>query len=366
MSKDFCWLFSTVLLLVGSFTLLIAAYAFEENGVASAIPVLTLLVAIPSLVSLVLQLLINRQMKRQNLLTDEEHDAGLVSFSDTDKMLDLLTAGLRPTSTSVALYFGPAVSLFVVILVRLAASPYNFQGDPSNLDFGPKDGIENGEPNVAFTNEFNTYGHCLQGVLGAMLAFPAVSGVLTQLVTCKFRQYWTTCNNHVWNVIRVTAVFMCIYPTYNLTKRLIRTSESFATSSFCNNGLEWVFGFMIGMALGNCISVVVKRLAVQQIFNDDEKFASEGESWLLGTQEPPKYQPRVNGFICIMGIVFLITVLLASVFFGLSWYSCPDGQADCVNYSDEGISTEVMAVMLIIPTVIITVVSCGECMRLRR
>ena len=363
MSQDVCWLLSTLLLLVGSLTLLIVAYAFGENGVATAIPVLLLLVAIPSLVSLVLQLLVNRQMKRQHLLTDEEHDSGLLT-SDTDKMHHLLTAGLRPTSTSVSLYFGPAISLFVVILVRLAASPLNFEGDPSNLDFGPKDGVENGEPNVAFTPEFNSYGHCLQGVLGAMLAFPAVSGVLTQVLTCKFREYWTTCNNHVWNLIKVTAVFMCIYPTYNLTKRLIRSSESFATSSFCNNGLEWAFGFIIGLALGNVISVIVKRSVLHQILND--KFANEGESWLLGTQEPPKYQPRVNGFVCIMGIVFMITVFVASAFFALSWYSCPDGQDDCVNYSDEGISTEVMAVMLIIPTVIITVVSCGECMRLRR
>jgi energy-converting hydrogenase Eha subunit F len=74
----------------------------------------------------------------------------------------------------------------------------------------------------------------------------------------------------------------------------------------------------------------------------------------------------VNGLICIMGIVFLITVFVASVFFGLSWHSCPNGEVDCVNYSDEGISAEVLAVMLIIPIVIISVVSCGECMRLRK
>jgi hypothetical protein len=363
MSHDVCWLFSTVLLLVGSLTLLLLAYAFEDNGVATAVPVLTLLVAIPSLVSLVLQVRMNRQVKQQNLLTDEEHDSTILAL-DAEKKLDLLTAGLRPTSTSVSLYFGPAISLFVVILVRLAASPFNFEGDPSNLDFGPKNGVENGEPNVGFTNEFNTYGHCLQGVLGAMLAFPAVSGVLTQLFTCKFRGYWQSCNNHVWNLIKVTAVFMCIYPTYNLTKRLIRTSESFATSSFCNNGLEWAFGFMIGLALGNFISIVVKRSALNQIL--DQKFPQEGESWLLGTQQPPKYQPRVNGLICIMGIVFLITVFVASVFFGLSWHSCPNGEVDCVNYSDEGISAEVLAVMLIIPIVIISVVSCGECMRLRK
>ena len=97
------------------------------------------------------------------------------------------------------------------------------------------------------------------------------------------------------------------------------------------------------------------------------KFSHEGSSWLLGTtQEPPQYHARVNGFICIMGIVFMITVFVASLFFGLSWHSCPNGQEDCVNYSDAGISTEVLAVMLIIPTVIITIVSCGECMRLRR
>jgi len=357
------------LLFVGSLALLIAAYAAEDQGVATAVPVLTLIVAIPAFASLVMQFLLNRRVKKRDLLTEEEDDLCTLSQADSNKMLQLMETGLRPTAQSVSLYFGPSISLFLIILLRLLADPDNFQGDPPNLDFGPKYGIEGGEPNVAFTPEFNSYGHCLQGVLAAMLAFPAVSGLLTQLLTCRIKAWWTECNKILWSVIQLAACLMTIYPTYNLVKRLIRSAHVFATSSFCNNAFEWAFGFMIGLALGNLLTVMVKRAVTLKLGNDKEfqetLDGANGESWVLGTQTPPGFQPKLTGLQFILGIVLLCTVFTAAVFFGLTWHNCEDGGDGCVNYSDEGIATEILAVFIVIPTVVITVVSCGGCMRFR-
>lgn len=370
MTQHIYWFLGTILLFFGSLALLIAAYATEVQGVATAVPVLTLLVAIPSLFSLMIQLLSNRRMKQRNLLTEEEDDSCLLPQADTEKMMQLMETGLRPTAQSVALYFGPSISLFLIILLRLVAAPDNFQGDPSNLDFGPKYGIQDGEPNIAFTPEFNSYGHCLQGALAAMLAFPAVSGLLVQLLTCQWKAWWTECNKTLWSVIKLVACCLTIYPTYNLVKRLVRSGETFATSSFCNNSFEWAFGFMIGLALGNLMTVLAKHAFTRKLYKDKEfqetLDRANGESWVLGTQRLPDFQPKLNGLQFLMGIVLMFTMFTAAVFFGLTWHTCANGSDECVNYSEEGMATEILATFVIIPTVIITVVSCGECMRFRR
>lgn len=367
------WYLFTTILLVGSLALLIAANTAQTIGVSSSILTLTLLVAIPSLLALIIQFIANRRTQNRNVMSkDEETDnnsATLLPKTDTEKMTTLLDTGLRPSPTYISLYFGPALSLFLIVLLRLIASPYNFEGDASTLDFGPKNGEQDGEPNISFTPGFNTVGHTLQGVLAAMLFFPAVSGLLTQLLTCRFKNWWTQCNQHVLNFIFIVAACMTIYPTYNLVKRLIRTPTTFATSSFCNNSFEWACGFVIGVALGNLISVSVKQNVVRKIFNDDDfqktLDESNGESWVLGTQKPTGYYPKIRGFVVIMGIVLMIAVFVAAVFFGLTWHSCLEGGDECVNYSEDGIAAEVLAVFVIVPTVVIAIVSCGECMRLK-
>lgn len=371
------WLLSNIVLFVGSLGLLIAAYASEQQGVATAVPVLILFVAIPSLLSVLIHFLLNQRIKSRNLMqsdnetnSNSDNDSCLLPKADAKKMMQLLETGLRPTAQSVALYFAPSISLFLIILLRLIASPENFQGDPSNLDFGPKYGITYGEPNVAFTPEFNSVGHSLQGVLASMLAFPAVSGVMTQMLTCKVSGWWTECNRILCSFIKLVACFMTIYPTYNLVKRLIRSADTFATSSFCNNSFEWAFGFMIGLALGNLVTIMAKRSVTLKVLESDNfqetLHRANGESWVLGTQREPDYQPKLNGLQFFMGIVLMFTVFTAAVMFGLTWHTCMDDGDDCVNYSDDGIAMEVLVVMVIIPTVIITVMSCGECMRFRK
>jgi hypothetical protein len=279
---------------------------------------------------------------------------------------------LRPSAQSISLFFGPSIALFLIILLRLVAGAENFDGNPGKLNFGPKNGVSDNEDNVAFVNEFNSYGHCLQGVLAAMFAFPAVSGIVTQLLTCQHKEWWAECNKPLWSLSKFVATAMSIYPIYNLFKRFIEDGDTFAASSFCNNGLEWACGSMVGMAFGNLITVVVKRAMTLKIRQNGHEMQqvlerSDGQSWVLGTQAPPNFQLKLNGLQFLIGVAFVFTAFAAAALFGLTWHSCIPGSDDsCVNYSPEGMATEVLATFLAIPTVVIVAVTCGECVRLRR
>lgn len=254
------WFLGTVVLFVGSLTLLIAAYGSAVQGTSVAIPILTLLAATPSLISIVLQLTMDRHISLEDeSREDKSFDEPLLTTAVIRKLLKLMETGLRPSAQSIALFIGPSIALFLTILLRLGAGADNFNGNPSNLDFGPKNGVPDNEDNIAFVNEFNSYGHCLQGVFAAMFAFPAVPGLVTQILTCQYKEWWAECNKPLWSLLKFTVAAMSIYPIYNLFKRFIEHGDTFASSSFCNNGLEWAWGFLVGLAFGSLITVMVKR-----------------------------------------------------------------------------------------------------------
>ena len=102
-----------------------------------------------------------------------------------------------------------AAALSIEIAIRLLSSK-RFGGHVSNFDFGS--GAD--ERNRAFTADFNSFGHCVQGCLSVLLV-PAVELALP----------WT----------RIVSCLVAVYPTYNLVKRALDAS-AFAASSFSNNG----------------------------------------------------------------------------------------------------------------------------------
>lgn len=367
-----CWFLWTVVLFVGSLTLLIAAYGSAVYGTSLAIPILTVLAATPALISIVLQLTTNRQIRREDKSQGAKSvDQPLLPTAVTKKLLKLMEMGLRPSAQAIGLFIGPSLALFLIILLRLTAGADNFNGNPSNLDFGPKNGEPDNEDNIAFENEFNSYGHCLQGVLAAMFAFPAVSGLVTQLLTCHCKEWWAECNRPLWSLLKFMAAAMTIYPIYNLFKRFIEHGDTFASSSFCNNGLEWAWGYLVGLAFGNVITVMVKRAFTQKMLQNSQEIEevlkrSDGQSWVLGTLTPPPLQPILNVLQFLIGIVLTFTAFAAAVLFGLTWHNCiPESGDNCVNYSEEGVPIDVLVTFSIIPTVVITGVTCGECVRLR-
>lgn len=369
------WFLGTIVLFVGALAILIAAYASAYDGVADAVPVLTLLIAIPSFLSLVLQILLSRRLRTGEWKAQgyEELDveASLLPSSTYKVLIILLERSVRPTVQSAAIIIGPGIALFAIIFLRLTAGVDNFQGDPAYFDFGPKYGIDGGEPNISFSNEFTSYGHCLQGVLAAMFSFPAVSGLLTQILTLGiFRKtWWTECNKPVWSLIQLMAVCMCIYPIYNFVKRAIRSWEVFASSSYCNNSFEWAWGFLVGLALGNLLTILIKLVVAMKLWRrrqltEDVLKKSEGQPWILGMQEPARFQIFLNGVQWIIGLCFMASVVAAAALIGVTWHNCLEGTNDCVNRG--AISPEVVVVFVMVPMVTIIVVACTAAVRLNR
>jgi hypothetical protein len=366
------WFLGTVVLFVGSLTLLIAAYASAVQGTSVAVPILTVLVATTSLISMLLQLSLDRFIQRKDKSRDDKSvDEALLPTTVSKKLLMLMEIGLRPSAQSISLFFGPSIALFLIILLRLAAGADNFGGNPGKLDFGPKNGVSDNEGNIAFVNEFNTYGHCLQGALAAMFAFPAVSGIVTQILTCRYKEWWAECNKPLWSLLKFTAAAMSIYPIYNLFKRFIEHGDTFAASSFCNNGLEWTCGFMAGLAFGNLITVVIRLAMTRKMRQNGQEMHQvlerlDGQSWVLGTQAAPGFQPKLNVVQFLIGMALIFTAFAAAALIGLTWHSCIEGSDDdCINYSPEGVPTDVLATFLMIPSVVIVALTCGECVRLR-
>jgi multidrug transporter EmrE-like cation transporter len=113
-----------------------------------------------------------------------------------------------------------------------------FGGIVMQFDLGTK---PTGERNEAFTNELFTYGHILQSTLSALL-FPS-----TDFFVAKWPKYY-------W-LKHFLGLGSGIYVVYNTTKRTLGNFESFAQSSYTNNGLEWALGFWIGISIAYLLSL---------------------------------------------------------------------------------------------------------------
>ena len=162
-----------------------------------------------------------------------------------------------------------AAALSIEIAIRLLASK-RFGGHVSNFDFGS--GAD--EHNRAFTADFNSFGHCIQGCLSVLL-LPAVEAALSDDMAV---------------ISRLVSCFVAVYPTYNLVKRALDAS-AFAASSFSNNSAEWAMGFWLGLSLG--VLVTARAPA------------------------PPKPEiccPRVAA-----GVLLCLVSLAAALLYGVSW-----------------------------------------------
>ena len=144
----------------------------------------------------------------------------------------------RPDAGATLLLFG-GFAIVILILIRLVAS-HHFGGTIVTFDFGLKctadANASSCEQNQAFTPEFNSFGHCIQGTLSVLL-LPGIEETLA--ARCVPR-----------NLIRASSSFVAVYPIYNVIKRAAKSASGFASSSFANNGAEWAMGFMLGVSAG--------------------------------------------------------------------------------------------------------------------
>lgn len=288
-------------------------------------------------------------------------------FLNTPKHIQLRNWHFRslinPSSVWKWGFYAPSVALSIMLVIRLFRGEPVWLGNPKALDFGWKYGIITGvdaEKNTAFTLEFNSYGHAMQGFFAALLATPVVQRGLLHLTRGRF----------TW-LVQLAPFPLTIYPTYNLIKRFVKSRKAFAGSSFANNGFEWAAGFILGLALGQLITAIRSVLFLfyarsvkpnskpssskdveknQKGFEEDEEIPSDDEDELFETSCTVGMLQRM------FGLLLLFTVFAAGVLYGTTWYSCLEG-TKCLNalygYDANGEETTtsppMLATMIMVP-----------------
>ncbi|EEC44972.1 predicted protein [Phaeodactylum tricornutum CCAP 1055/1] len=368
---------------LGSIVFLLVFVIGAENGVSSAIFALHTLIFVPSLISLIWRW---RTCRYDVLFGDWAEDVGSrstkqplnpssLSLENQQVLLNRVETALSTSPMTNVLVMAPSIALFYILLVRLFVGQDIFAGDPSQLDYGWKFGIVNGEDNIAFVPEFNSYGHWIQGVLSAAFAFPSLNATVCQFLMCRaFRKasFYGPTSSGLFRTVHFASWVLTIYPAYNLVKRFYRYSEAFAGSSFGNNGLEWAYGFMNGIAVGQMVTSIHRHTLFVWIRTDGQTFEAlsrERDSWVVRGGGCTAFS---GGFcVCLgileamLGLLLVFSVLSAAALFGLTWHGCLGGGNDCLNYEADVDTRTLLFGFCIIPTVIICYAALQECWRLK-
>eukprot|EP00520_Triparma_pacifica_P012184 CAMPEP_0118638778 /NCGR_PEP_ID=MMETSP0785-20121206/3878_1 /TAXON_ID=91992 /ORGANISM="Bolidomonas pacifica, Strain CCMP 1866" /LENGTH=191 /DNA_ID=CAMNT_0006530075 /DNA_START=316 /DNA_END=888 /DNA_ORIENTATION=- len=186
------------------------------------------------------------------------------------------------------------LSIYLGLTIRLISLPtdlplpsttsslnnYTYSG-VSNYDFGPKDydpltqGVQDLIPNIAFELEFNSFGHFLYFFLPSIAT---LSSNKNERETRLIENMQVVCD-------MLGGGLYILYPTYNIIKRLVKHGNTFASSSYCNNGYEWATGAMWASAMGYAIlcshDLLQRRRSRRgtelENFNDSGKSSTEDQ-----------------------------------------------------------------------------------------
>lgn len=212
----------------------------------------------------------------------------------------LLAARTWPNATKPHIFvtMAPASTLIIcggllmtlLVAIRLMGAG-DFGGHAAHFDFGAKcphrSNITCTARNVAFTPEFNSVGHCLQGVLAVLL----------------FHSVEQACGEARLVPVRLASSLVTGYPVYNAIKRSFYAGSWFAASSFAQNSAEWVIGFQIGVSSGVLHSAITSSLPDPS----------------LGTHMSSCAQRGVAAWCRACGVVLCAVCVLVAILFGVTW-----------------------------------------------
>eukprot|EP01063_Lacrimia_lanifica_P011296 TRINITY_DN18100_c0_g2_i1.p1 TRINITY_DN18100_c0_g2~~TRINITY_DN18100_c0_g2_i1.p1 ORF type:complete len:493 (+),score=103.98 TRINITY_DN18100_c0_g2_i1:33-1511(+) len=212
------------------------------------------------------------------------------------------------------------VLLFILFAVRLFAAGH-FGGRASAFDFGLKCAADNPDcttRNVAFVPEFNSFGHCIQGCLSLFL-FPRALRV----------------PHRAAGALEAIACWLLVYPAYNVVKRTVKSADSFAASSFANNGSEWAMGFMLGISAWMVVAAWCNPHRPNKVASDEAA------------------APPMNAYVAVLrwacGILLLCVACASAVLFGRSW--------DNTNAAEHEDNEDKGAILVLVGIVVVVLVS---------
>jgi len=181
-----------------------------------------------------------------------------------------------------------------VLTIRLLCSPH-FGGSFFDMDYGtmPFSNPPN-HPNVVFDNGDS------DEVVGSMLHFLQGFAVLFLFPKCACSCFGELTKN-AFDMLAAFAVFS--YPVYNIMMRVVEHVDYFATSSWCNNGMEHSLGFIVGSSIG-CLVTIFGDTGIDETLADTP-FTDVPMSFMAGTPSdsifgadrnaPPMFFPGQGG-----------------------------------------------------------------------
>jgi hypothetical protein len=256
------------------------------------------------------------------------------SLQDLKNQLDPMMA---PTFQSILFLHSTVMTLFLILLIRIEANDI-FGGDPQNLNFGQKfsSGEISEEDNIAFTAEATSVGHSIQGVLCALLCYPAITGWLVRGGKLGYSKKV----GYLLLLCQLASAALSIYPSYSLIKRLYKDAEVFSRTSHMNNATEWVLGYILGASLGYFLTVVIKTHiikmgngmnlslllesfkipeSVETLENGEIKYGYGKAGEFRSVLQSSIYKV-LDTISIILLVSFSVTTLLTGVFIGNTWY----------------------------------------------
>jgi hypothetical protein len=256
------------------------------------------------------------------------------SLQDLKNQLDPMMA---PTFQSILFLHSTVMTLFLILLIRIEANDI-FGGGPQNLNFGQKfsSGEISEEDNIAFTAEATSVGHSIQGVLCALLCYPAITGWLVRGGKLGYSKKVV----YLLLLCQLASAALSIYPSYSLIKRLYKDAEVFSRTSHMNNATEWVLGYILGASLGYFLTVVIKTHIIKmgngmnlslllESFKIPESVETlENGEIKYGYGKAVEFRSVLQSSIykvldtisIILLVSFSVTTLLTGVFIGNTWY----------------------------------------------
>lgn len=224
-----------------------------------------------------------------------------------------LNVGLPDAGASLLILGG--LALVIELVIRLLSAP-SFGGNVASFNFGLKCTVGANASactrNEAFTPEFNSFGHCVQGTLSVLL-LPVVERAAAKVGAA--------------NIVRLASCVVAVYPIYNIIKRAAQGASGFAASSFANNGAEWAMGFVLGLSVGiagQAVLVAMRRAPNNDpLCSDASGSPDDNEAPTSAARQTVACTGRLDATARMLrlaaGTALCSVSVLAGVLLGLSW-----------------------------------------------
>lgn len=200
------------------------------------------------------------------------------------------------------LLLAACILYYCLFAIRLLCVDH-FDGRIADFNFGLKPlkpGATERKVNLAFGFEKSgeDMGHFAQGILSVFI-FPTFEMLAVRICSGRRPQLIAT------SVLYLLPVPVIGYPIYNLIKRIVKSRDKFAISSFWNNGTEWACGAMIGICVGLFVTTLAALVGAP---NETNEKPSEARVRFV-----------LHKILFIAAVVLHMTLISAIVLLGMTW-----------------------------------------------